>query len=325
MSDAVCIPVPLVYLGSVNVWLLEGDPVTLIDTGPATPEALASLEEQLATRGLALEDIELVLLTHHHLDHTGLAAEIKARSGAQIAAHHGTASWGARLDDAVRDERRFTLALIDAHGVPQPVRERTGAFFEHVVAQSRPFATDRVLVDGQRVRAGGRDLRIVSRPGHSTTDTLFVDEAADEAFVGDHLLATITTGVELGQTELPGERRRGLMEYLGNLRKTQVMPLRRCYAGHGPVIDDHAALIDDRIGFHADRLERIAGHVEDGCDTAFEVARRLWSDDVAEANPVLVVWEVLGHLDLLVNRGVVTERVDDQGRHRFLTRHRAAR
>jgi glyoxylase-like metal-dependent hydrolase (beta-lactamase superfamily II) len=311
-------------MGGVNVWLLQGEPLTLVDTGPATEAALASLEDQLAELGVALEDIQLVVLTHHHLDHTGLAATIRERSGAQIVAHGATARYGARFHAGVRDEQAFALELIAAHGVPNAVITGTAPFFAQILAESRPFTTDRVLLDGDTIRAGGRRLRVVHRPGHSTTDTLFVDDDSGDAFVVDHLLANITSGVELGPTELPGnERRRGLMEYLGNLRKTQVMPLRTCWAGHGPVIHDHSALIEDRLGFHADRLERIRRLVAARHRTAYAVARELWSDEIAEENPVLVVWEVLGHFDLLVNRGLVTEEVDARGRHTYFVRERA--
>ena len=85
------------YLGSVNVWLLEGEPLTLVDAGPHNDEALDALEQELAGHGHALADIELVLLTHHHLDHSGLAATIKARSGAQIVAHRGDRPLGRPL------------------------------------------------------------------------------------------------------------------------------------------------------------------------------------------------------------------------------------
>jgi glyoxylase-like metal-dependent hydrolase (beta-lactamase superfamily II) len=321
MSDVIQIPLPLAYLGSVNVFLLNGDPITLIDTGPANAEAWASLEQQLRDHGVLVEDIELVLITHHHLDHSGLAATIKERSGAQIAAHRGTARWGVRLPELAAAERRFTLGLMASHGVPEDVIAASEEFFARILDESRVFATDRVLSDGDRVRAGSRSLRTVFRPGHSTTDTLFVDETYDDAFVGDHLLAKITSGVELMPTELPGdERRRALLDYLANLRKTRAMHLRTCYTGHGPAIDDHRALIDERIAFHLERLEAITQHVAAGCRTAFEVARKLWSDEVASTQPVLVIWEVLGHLDVLVNRGTVGEDVDDRGRHYFRPR-----
>ncbi len=314
VAAAVQVQIPLEFLGSVNVWLLEGEPLTLVDTGPANEEALASLEQELTGHGISIEEIELVLITHHHLDHSGLAATIKERSGAQIVAHRATAEWGRRYHERAAEERRFTLALMAAHGVPEHVRADSEAFFARIAAESRPFETDRVLVDGDVVRAGDRALRTVFRPGHSTTDTLFVDDTFDDAFVGDHLLANVTSGVELMPTELPGEeRRRALLEYLGNLRKTQAMQLRTCYPGHGPTIDDHRSLIDERIAFHAERLDRIVALVAAGRSTAFEIARELWPPETAETQPVLVTWEVLGHLDVLVNRGTVREETDADG------------
>ena len=306
------------YLGSVNVWLLEGEPLTLVDAGPHNDEALDALEQELAGHGHALADIELVLITHHHLDHSGLAATIKARSGAQIVAHRGTARWGVHYHRQAADERRFTEGLMAAHGVPNELIRASEPFFEHIIRDSSDYETDRILSDGDTIRAGGRTLRAVFRPGHSTTDTLFVDDESTDVFVGDHLLADISSGAEIMPTELPGdERRRALLEYLGNLRKTQAMQIRTCYPGHGPLIEDHRRLIEERLAFHAERLDLIAGYVRDGYGTAFDIARRLWSDETAESQPVLVIWEVLGHLDILANRGTVREDVDEQGHRHY--------
>jgi glyoxylase-like metal-dependent hydrolase (beta-lactamase superfamily II) len=325
VSSIVQIPLPLDFLGGVNVWLVRGEPLTLVDTGPATEEALESLERQLREHGIALEEIEQLLITHHHLDHSGLAAMIKQRSGAQIVAHRGTARWGVRYHEHAAAERRFTQALMASHGVPREVISGTDEFFARIIEQSRPFETDRILSDGDIVEAGGRNWRAVFRPGHSTTDTLFVDDSFGDAFVGDHLLAKITSGAELMPTELPGEeRRRALLEYLGNLRKTQAMTLRVCFPGHGPTIEDHAALIDDRIAFHAERLRLISDLVASGSRTAFEIAGKLWSEETAVTQPVLVTWEVLGHLDVLVNRGTIREQLDAGGRHLFVAREQAA-
>lgn len=318
MSRVAQIPIPVPYLGTVNLWLLKGDPLTLVDAGPANVGALTALEQGLAENGCALADVEQLLLTHHHLDHAGLAQTIRERSGATVVAHRGTAQWGAAYHERARAEHRFSEGLMLGHGVPEEIVAGTEPFFEHIIRDSSDFTTDRVLSDGDTVEAGDRRLRAVFRPGHSTTDTLFVDDDSGEAFVGDHLLANVTSGAEIMPTELPGdERRRALLEYLSNLRKTEVMQLTTCYAGHGPTIPDHRSLIAERLAFHTDRLDRITALVAGGAATAFEVARKLWSDDVAETQPVLVIWEVVGHLDILVNRGTVREDVDDLGHHHF--------
>ena len=84
--EPLVLPTPF-PVGPVNCWLLRGDPLTLVDAGPNTPEALAALEAGLAGHGLRIEDVELLILTHQHSDHVGLAATIRARSGCRVAGH----------------------------------------------------------------------------------------------------------------------------------------------------------------------------------------------------------------------------------------------
>src|SRR5436189_3930604 len=114
MADVAAIEVPIPWIGSVNLWLLRGRPLTLVDTGPANERAFATVEQQLGAHGVTVRDIELVLITHHHLDHSGLAARIKEVSGAQLAAHRGTARWGLEYQKRTAEERRFTLELMAA-------------------------------------------------------------------------------------------------------------------------------------------------------------------------------------------------------------------
>src|SRR3954469_23999873 len=121
MDEIVAIPLPLAYVGTVNAWLLRGDPLTLIDTGPREDRALAALEAGLRREGLRLEDVELVLATHHHLDHVGLAATIQRRSGATVAVLDRVADYGERYAEEVEQDRRFAHALMAYHGVPDEV------------------------------------------------------------------------------------------------------------------------------------------------------------------------------------------------------------
>ena len=135
MSTPVAIPLPLPHVGSVNAWLLPGDPVTLIDTGPREDEALAALEAGLRREDLRLEDVELVLATHHHLDHVGLAATIQRRSGATVAVLDRMADYASRYSAEVEEDRRFARARVAgalahrrAARAPRPARRRRRAF-----------------------------------------------------------------------------------------------------------------------------------------------------------------------------------------------------
>src|SRR5829696_1548592 len=186
MAPPVAIPLPLAHVGSVNAWLLVGDPVTLIDTGPREDGALAALEAGLRREGLRIEDVELLLATHHHLDHVGLAATIQRRSGATVAVLDRMADYSARYAAEVEQDRWFARALMTHHGVPAELVADSEGFWDYIRATTEDFHADVRLADGDCVQAGGRRLRVIARPGHSTTDTLFVDDSEAIAFAGDH-------------------------------------------------------------------------------------------------------------------------------------------
>jgi glyoxylase-like metal-dependent hydrolase (beta-lactamase superfamily II) len=314
MDDIVQIPVPLPHIRSVNAWLLRGEPLTLVDTGPFGDEAWTALQAGLRDAGVRAEDLELVLVTHHHLDHSGLARTIARHSGAAIGALDRAAAYGDHYAERSEADRRFSHALMRHHGVPDAVIDGNEGFWDFIRDASDAYATDHVLHDGDVIRAGDRDLRVVARPGHSTTDALFVDDTERLAFVGDHLLASISSNTEVYPALEPdGNRPRARVEYLEALRRTAAMPLERLLTGHGDPITDHAALVQSRLGDHRRRCDSILDVLRAGRATAYEVATNLWSPRTVTEQPLLVVWEVLGHLDLLLDAGAVTERVTQDG------------
>ena len=183
-------------------------------------------------------------------------------------------------------DRRYSLALMHHHGVPAPVIADTEAFWEFLRRQSDAYVADVVLADGETVRAGGRDLRVVARPGHSTTDALLVDDRAHAAFVGDHLLAKISSNTEVYPALEPtGTRPRARVEYLDSLRQTAAMPLVRLHTGHGEDITDHAELVTRRLAEHERRCERIVAALQSGSTTALRDRRRpvARADDLANS------------------------------------------
>jgi glyoxylase-like metal-dependent hydrolase (beta-lactamase superfamily II) len=314
MHAPIAIPLPLPHVGSVNAWLLPGDPVTLIDTGPRDDEALSALEAGLRREGLRVEDIELLLATHHHLDHVGLAATIQRRSGAAVAVLDRTADYAEHYAAEVEADRRFARALMTHHGVPDTVIAAGEEFWDYIRATTEDFRADARLADGDRIRAGGRSLRVVARPGHSTTDTLFVDDRDAIAFAGDHLLATISSNTEICPPDRSQDgRARSRRRYLESLELTKAMPLARLLTGHGAPVTDHGRLVDARLRDHVRRCERILAILADGPRTAFEIARGLWPERTVLEQPLLVVYEVVGNLELLLAAGAVAERVGDGG------------
>jgi glyoxylase-like metal-dependent hydrolase (beta-lactamase superfamily II) len=241
-------------------------------------------------------------------------ATIVARSGANVGALDRVAEYCARYYERSDADRAFSEELMRHHGVPEPVIESNEGFWKFIRETSEPFQTDVRLSDGDLIRAGGRDLRILGRPGHSTTDTLIVDEQAAIGFVGDHLLAGISSNTEVVPAAEPdGTRPRARIEYLNNLERTASMPLDRLLTGHGDPVIDHRALVSSRFAEHQRRCDRIVAVLAEGPTNAYQIAGHLWSTRTVAEQPLLVVWEVLGHLDLLLDAGTVSEEIVNDG------------
>ncbi len=97
------------------------------------------------------------------------------------------------------------------HGVPEQVVAADEPFWDFLRDGAEPFARRPAgWPTATRSAPAGRALRVVARPGHSTTDTLFVDDRDALAFTGDHLLSRISSNTEISSPDRPGRRPRAL-------------------------------------------------------------------------------------------------------------------
>ena len=315
MGELVVLPTPF-PVGPVNVWALRGEPLTLVDAGPSTPEALAALEAGFAALGLRLEDVELLILTHQHSDHVGQAGLVRSRSGCAVAAHELLVDRLPALRELQEEELAYADALMRLHGVADDARAQLLAIYESRHRFAEPVAVDVPLAEGDVVEAGGRRLRVAFRPGHSPTDTLLSDDEARVAYAGDHLLSHISSNPLVHRpfagSDDPRRRGSALGSYLDSLERTAAEPHDVLLAGHGDVIRDHTTLAAERIRLHHDRAAQVRGVLETGPATAGAIARGLWPGvDVSQT--YLALCEVLGALDLLEREDAAGSVEGDDG------------
>src|ERR687895_1336420 len=112
------LPLPWTGVPHVNAFAIaSGSGVVLVDTGMAEPGALGQLERALAQAGLRLEHVRLVVCTHAHSDHYGLAGAILEAAGCELWMHPNHAHMTKSAQDPERAfERRFEVAR--QSGVP---------------------------------------------------------------------------------------------------------------------------------------------------------------------------------------------------------------
>ncbi len=307
------VPTPFA-VGRVNCYLIEDEPLTLIDTGPNSGKSLDELEQALASHGRTIEELELIVLTHQHMDHIGLLEILARRSGAEVAALEMLAPYLAGFRENVIADDDYAQAIMRRHGIPSDLATVLGAVGVAFRAFGSRGDVTRPLRDGEELALRDRTLRVLHRPGHSPSDTIFWDEERQILIAGDHLLAHISSNPLISRPldgDLHAPRPQALITYIDSMLATRELPAELVLGGHGDPITDHAALIDERLRLHRRRAHKILRMLGGGPLTAYEIALQMWGN-VAVTQAYLTLSEVLGHLDLLARDGLVREYdVDD--------------
>ena len=313
------IPTPF-RVGRVNCYLIDDDPLTLVDVGPNSAQSLVALEQALAQHGRRLEELERIVITHQHADHLGLAGIVAARSGAEVCALDV-------LVPVVEDFKRYSdandtlaQALMLRHGIAGDVVTALGEMSRAYRGWGGSTRVTHVLHHDGTLEFANRTLQVLHRPGHSPSDTVFFDPQRRLLLAGDHLIGHISSN-PLISLPLDGragpERPKPLLTYIESLKLTREMPVETVLPGHGIEFTGHAQLIDERFQMHERRARKFYELIAERPRSAHDLAQAVWGN-VAVTQAFLTLSEVLGHLDLLMERGEVAE-VEDEGVVQFTT------
>ncbi|MCD0448207.1 MBL fold metallo-hydrolase [Actinocorallia sp. API 0066] len=296
---SVPVPIPGNPLGRTLVYVLEspGGPV-LIDAGWEHPESWRALKDGLSARGVGIEDVRGVVVTHMHPDHAGLAGRIRERSGAWIAMHSADAALVRLMRE--RADERLGDWLVRAGAA-----EAEGAEFSDTHRPDPPAVPDRELEDGDLVDLPGRRLRTVWTPGHSPGHICLHLEDRDVLFTGDHVLPEITPHVGLYPYDLPDVDPLG--DYLRSLAMTADLGIEDAFPAHQYSFTGIPRRAKEIIEHHEERLTEILGLLTPEPQTLWTLTQRCqWSYPWATMPPIsrhLATGETAAHLRVLEHRG----------------------
>jgi glyoxylase-like metal-dependent hydrolase (beta-lactamase superfamily II) len=196
------LPLPMA-LDHVNVYILDdGDAWTVVDTGLDTRIVREAWDAALSGP-LAAKPFARVVVTHHHPDHVGRAGAFQ-RDGAELMMSR-TAWLMARmltLDDQAEPTAE-TLAFWRSAGMaPEIYARRAGErpfnFADVVVPLPLGFTR---LVEGGRLRAGGRDWTVRMGDGHAAEHATLWSDDGEVVLGGDQLLPSISPNLGVYATE----------------------------------------------------------------------------------------------------------------------------
>ena len=165
--------VDLEYLGRpghiATCFLETSDGLALVDPGPAT--TVIRLRQAIERFGATMQDVRVLLLTHIHLDHAGVAG-ILARELPRLRIH--VHERGAEhLADPTRLLRSATMIYGDQ--------------MDRLWGEVLPVPAESIhpVAGGERLSFGGRAITVGYTPGHAWHHVSFLDEGSGIAFTGD--------------------------------------------------------------------------------------------------------------------------------------------
>jgi len=292
--------------------MASGDGIVLFDTGYASEDGTRQLEHALTQIGFGLEDINLLVCTHAHSDHYGLAGPIVDAAGCELWMHP---AWehARRMAEDPDGALHRRVEVARQSGVPKAALER----YEEgrkggPTGIARSVVPDRDLVPGVEVKTDRGTWDVYETPGHAPSHVCLHEPQSGLLISGDHLLGRISLFFDYGHTPDPvGE----FLESLDTIDALEHTTL--CFAGHGRPFRDIPTKIEGNRSELDEHLGRILSAVSDEPVSAFELLPALMGEgNVNEATAAWGMQMALAYLDHLTIQGEL-ERDDDGDVHRW--------
>lgn len=292
--EKLTIPTPF-PVGPINIYLVVDEPLTLIDTGPKTPEALAALREQLRALGFKLADIQRVILTHTHEDHCGLAGTLQTETGALVYVHE----WEFENLSQGRTTR-INQDLLRRAGVPELEIQALAARYELIHAYADAVSNVEAYRDDQEFVFASGALRAVHTPGHTPGSCCFLRESNRLVLAGDTILKNVTPNPMLYADPFDPRRRfPALGEYLVSLARLRALAPTLVKTAHGPDVTDFEEYFFSLTRHIQERQNNVLRRVPATGISAWEMANQLFPQ-VKDLHRFLAISEAVAHLDLAV-------------------------
>lgn len=245
-------PGPFTYTGTGVFIIGASDSVCVIDPGPATDNHKAALD-----RALAGKTVSHVLLTHHHLDHSPLAAPLAAQHGCKV------------------------------YGMSVQSKPLSGDAIQLDAGNDDTFKPDVEIRDGHRFEGPDWTINTIHTPGHTSNHLCFALEEENCLFSGDHIMGWSTSVVS------PPDGDMG--DYLASLQRVLDRNFDIIRPTHGAAITEVRPFVQAYIDHRMARETQILGAIEDGLREIGDIVASLYKDVDKRLHPA-AAHSVLSHM-----------------------------
>ena len=283
----------------------------LIDAGFNSPAWKKKFLQAINTIGLKIEDIDVCIITHNHLDHIGLIQEFKQNNpNLKIVMHNITSKileWETDKSNTEEIEKEAIRISIEMknYGLSEEERLKIVQFFTYWSKLRSYQSPDEIVHDGDKLL---NDLEIIWTPGHSFGHICVFDAKKKYLFSGDHILSRITPHIGnfiipdfLADEYVDYNFKNVLDQYLQSLDRIDKLNPKIIFPGHQEIIYNPHERINEIKEHHKNRLNEISNVIKNNPLTPRRISQIHFGEDLDEINSFMALSEVLGHLLYLEN------------------------
>ncbi|MEM6965988.1 MAG: MBL fold metallo-hydrolase [Bacteroidota bacterium] len=309
------IEIPLgIMFQTVNCYLISGAQLTLIDCGLYTANNWNLFQEKIKALGYRVSDIEQVIITHEHRDHTGLLPEIMDNSDAIVRAPKAIKGWFFRPDEMKEREGRFNRTLFRTIGFPEAKKVLLDQFYKSVKLGRKINDRSRFsfFEEGDKLKIGNTDWEVLNTPGHCPNQHVFLQKAQRRIFGSDMLLPLAPMPIISEHPDKPGEPTKSLNDLIASFARLKVFEIATVYPGHGAVFQQANQMIDKQLARIKMRKQECFEAIREGFVTPYQINRKMYPYQQIPPD-FSGLFMILGYLDLLEEEGKITRRYDEEG------------
>lgn len=252
--------------------------------------------------------MEQVVLTHHHPDHAGW---IDGFEQAKLYGHPYNDVWLRRDQAFFEFHDAFYMERLKEEGVPDDLPLWIKRMKRPLTLMgSRPL--DMTINEGD-VLPGHPAWEVMETLGHAQSHLSFWNKETGEMIGGDHVIAKVSSNPLIEPPLDPSHGRpKSLLQYNASLARLLKMPVDVIYSGHGEEVRNVHELITERLSKQHQRAMKVLAMVGNEGKTVYDLTKQLFPY-AYEKELGLTLSETIGQIDYLLEDGLITESMDEQG------------
>ncbi len=275
---------------------------------------------------ISIKDIDYCIVSHNHLDHTGLIKKFKRRNpDIQIVMGeltHSTMKWETESENSeeLKNEAKKIAKEMIKFGISEAQGKRLVEWHTMWPKLRRYHKPDLIVRDGEEIFFKTNKLKIIWTPGHSVGHICVFDENNRYLFSGDHILSRITP--HIGNFVINPMIRKDydfeniLDYYLKSLDRIDKLNPKIIFPAHQEIIYNPHERILEIKEHHKNRLNEISSLIKNNPMVPIKISQIHFGEDLDEINSFLALSEVLAHLIYLESQGKV-KRIEKNGKFFF--------